>query len=147
MLFILMFGFVLFVKLPNEKLLNMNWERYCFDFVKCSPKSAQFLASYKPLGKLLTFYNWGGYLIYSFPQIKPSIDGRMHLWRDKNGYSAFEEYYPLEQNWKDIDKTDYEIVYMTPNKPLYQHLLALVKEKKWNLLYQDDYSGIFIRND
>ena len=41
-----------------------------------------------------------------------------HLWKDEKGYSAFMEYYPLEQNWKDIDKTDYDIVYVTSDKPI-----------------------------
>lgn len=146
LLFILAFGYVLFVKIPGERINKMSWDRFCIDYVKCSAKSAQFLLEKKLQGKMLTFYNWGGYLIWKYPQIKPSIDGRMHLWRNQDGYSAFEEYYPLEQNWKDIDKSDYDIVYMTPNKPLFHYLLTLVQESKWGLIYQDDYAGVFIRN-
>lgn len=94
---------------------------------------------------MLTFYNWGGWLIANFPQIKPSIDGRMHLWRDEKGYSSFAEYYPYEQNWKSIDTSDYDIVYMTPEKPLYKQMVSLVKENKWISSYKDDYAAIFER--
>jgi hypothetical protein len=93
----------------------------------------------------LTFYNWGGWLIWNYPEIKPSMDGRMPFWKDEKEYSSFAEYYPLEQDWKSIDESKYDYVYITPAKPLYKQMIKLVKEKKWKIIYQDKYAYIFER--
>ncbi len=82
---------------------------------------------------MLTFYNWGGYLIWNYPQIKPSIDGRMHLWVDKKGYSGFAEYYLYEQNWSDIDKSDYDVVLIDTAKPLYTQMVNHVNHGTWKI--------------
>lgn len=131
---------------PAYQLQVMSWDNYCYFYVKCSPKAAEYLINSNPKGKLLSFYNWGGWLIWKYPEIKPSIDGRMHLWRDHNGYSAFEEYYPYEQNWKEVDKSDYDIVFMPPTKPIHKQMMELVKQKKWGIAYQDKFATVFIRN-
>ena len=95
---------------------------------------------------LLTYYGWGGYMIWQYPQVKPSIDGRMTLWRDEKGYSAFEDYYAYEQNTADIENSAYDIVLMYNQKPLYQHLEKLVSENKWQKVYEDKNAGVFVRN-
>jgi hypothetical protein len=145
LILVFLYLYIALVKAPQENVVGMNWDRYCYQYVGCSRESAEFLKNKNYQGKMLTFYNWGGWLIWKYPEIKPSIDGRMHLWRDSQGYSAFEVYYPFEQNWKDINISDYEIVYMTPKKPIYRKLLELVKDGKWETAYQDDYSAVFIR--
>lgn len=137
--------YTVFVKAPMQNIWRMDWDRYCYHYVGCSPKAAEFLQKQKLPGKLMTFYNWGGWLISRYPDIKPSIDGRMHLWRDKNGYSAFAEYYFIEQNIEDVDASSYDVVFMTPNKPVHRRLLELVKEKKWKIVYQDEFASIFSR--
>ncbi len=138
------YGYIIFMKAPRENILAVDWNRYC-DLVNCSPKAAEFLKNYKYTGKHMTFYNWGGWLIAKYPEIKPSIDGRMHLWVDDSGYSAFQDYYPYEQNRKDIDKSDYNIVFMPPNKPIHKRLMELVKEEKWKIVYQDLRATVFAR--
>ena len=90
-------------------------------------------------------YGWGRWLIWNYPDIKPTIDGRMPFWEDEHGYSGFEEYYWYEQNWSDIDESKYNVVYMSPGKSIYQRMEQLVKEGKWDLVYQDRYAGIFVR--
>lgn len=142
---IFLYLYIALVKAPQENVVSMNWDRYCYQYVGCSPKSAEFLKNQKYQGKMLTFYNWGGWLIWKYPEVKPSIDGRMHLWRDSQGYSAFEVYYPFEQNWKDINMSDYEIVYMTPKKPMYRKILELVNDGKWEIAYKDDNAAVFVR--
>ncbi len=144
--FILLYGYIIYFRNPSFQLQAMNWDNYCYYYVKCSPPAAEYLLKNKPEGKLLSFYNWGGWLIWKYPEIKPSIDGRMHLWRDKNGYSAFEKYYPYEQNWKEVDLTDYDIVFMPPTKPIHKQMVELVKQNKWKVAFQDNFATIFIRN-
>lgn len=133
---------------PFEHTRNMGWGKYCQQFIHCSEDGSKFLAENRSQysGELLTFYDWGGFLIWNYPQFKPSIDGRMHLWKDENGYSAFASYYPLEQNIRDIDNSKYDVVFMSPTKPMYDRLEQLVLQNKWRLVYEDDYSGIFVRN-
>ena len=91
-------------------------------------------------------YNWGGWMIWNYPEIKPTIDGRMHLWKDAKGYSGFEDYYGYEQNFKDINDSPYNVILMSPGKPVYKRLLELNRLGAWRLVYQDNNAGVFVRN-
>ena len=95
--------------------------------------------------KLFTFYDWGGYLIWNYPEIKPSIDGRMFFWKDDNGYSPFVEYHNYDYNSKDINSSAYDMVYTHASRPLFMRLLELVKLGKWKMIYRDSRAGIFER--
>ena len=142
-----LFGFYLatvFVKLPNESLFHMDWYLYC-TYNTCSPLSAEFLKNKVKGKKLLTFYDWGGYLAWNYPQIKPSIDGRMFFWKDDNGYSPFVEYHNYDYNSKDINSSTYDMVYTHASRPLFMRLLELVKLGKWKMIYRDSRAGIFER--
>src|SRR5579885_2844511 len=135
-------------RLPLTQFTTYSWGKYChYDYLHCSPKSAKFLITHHLTNNLFSLYSWGCWLIWNYPKIKPAIDGRMHLWRDANGYSAFADYYSYEQNEKDIDRSRYDVVYISPDKPVYNHLLTLVKQGKWKLVYRDAYADIFIRKD
>ncbi len=130
----------MFISIYYNNPLNVfhtSWSTYCNSYIECSPKSAEFLSSYKFKQPLWTNYNWGGWLIWNYPKIKPSIDGRMHLWNE-NGYSAFDEYYPLEQNIKDIDASKYNTVYAWRAKIILNRLNELVDEGRWKYVYVDD---------
>lgn len=135
------FGFNQF---PKESIISMDWNKYCFH-IRCSPRSAEFLVRKNFQGKLFSEYGWGGWLIWNYPLIKPSIDGRMAFWEDESGYNALAKYYLLESNLSDIHKSKYDIVYIPPDKPIFHRLLRLVKEKKWKIAYQDGFAFIFIR--
>lgn len=147
-----MLSLTVYLKAPISQYLEMNWESYC-QSLGCSKGALEYLTENKEKlfptktseRNLLTFYEWGGYMIWNYPQIKPSIDGRMHLWKDSNGVSGFEEYFALEQDFEDIDASIYNVVLMGPQKPLYSRLLELSQEKKWHLVYADGRSGIFVR--
>jgi hypothetical protein len=133
-------------KYPYQKFVLYSWNNYCdYYYNRCSPESAQFLREHKLTNNLFSAYTWGGWLIWNYPQIKPTIDGRMHIWEDEKGYSGFVDYYKYEQNMKEIDKSSYDVVYMPPDKPIYNHMLLLVEKKKWDLVYEDNYAGIFVR--
>ena len=145
-LFTIYIVLTLFIKAPLNQFKQMNWNVYCNQLTNCSPKSADFIIkNHLNNNKLLTLYDWGGWLIWNYSQIKPTIDGRMHLWIDANGYSAFGDYYGYEQNTKSIEPSPYDTILMSPSKPLYQELLQLVNEGKWKLVYSDNTSGVFVR--
>ncbi|HUQ85311.1 MAG TPA: hypothetical protein VM077_03210 [Candidatus Limnocylindrales bacterium] len=134
-------------KIPLSKYYSYNWEDYCKnEFMKCSSKAFKFINEKKLTENLYSLYSWGGYFIWNYPDIKPTIDGRMHMWRDKKGYSAFEDYYAIEQNIKDIDKSQYNVALMSTDKPVYKRLIELVNSNEWKLAYKDQYTVVFVRN-
>ena len=137
---------VIFLKQPFSRFTQYSWSDYYYCWELCSPRSAEFLQQNHLTDNLFSDYNWGGWLIWNYPLIKPTIDGRMHLWRDKNGYSGYADYLAYEQNWKDIDSSSYNVVYMSPDTPIVKHLYKLVNEKKWVLVYKDSIAVIFMRN-
>jgi hypothetical protein len=133
--------------IPLSRYTGFTWGEYCLIQVDpCTPQSAQFLIDHNLNHNIYSLYGWGGWIIWNYPQIKPTIDGRMHLWV-QNGYSAFAHYFENEQNFQDIDKTSYSVAYVSVDKPVFGRLLTLTKEGKWKEVYKDTYSGIFVRND
>lgn len=145
-LFTIYIVITIIIKSPFSQFTNMNWSTYCKELSYCSPKAADFIIKYNLNNeKLLTLYDWGGWLIWNYPQIKPTIDGRMHLWIDNKGYSGFGDYYGYEQNFKSIENSPYDSVFMSLDKPLYQELIELRKEGKWILVYKDINAAIFRR--
>ncbi|HVA96215.1 MAG TPA: hypothetical protein VND99_01045 [Candidatus Acidoferrales bacterium] len=138
---------VVWMRYPFSNYSKFDWDGYCrTQILPCTSQSAEFLITHHLTHNLYSMYNWGGWLIWNYPQIKPTIDGRMHLW-EQNGYSAFTDYYTVEQNEKDIDKTTYSVVYASPDKPVYDRLIQLVKQKRWKEVYKDKYTAIFVRLD
>ncbi len=140
------FALTFWWKFPFDDLRKMGWENYCKETIGCSLGAAEkVIANKLNNSKLLTIYDYGGWLIWNYPEIKPTIDGRMHLWRNEAGYSAFEYYYPIEQNLADIDKSIYNAVLTSHKKPIYERLLELSDKRKWEEVYSDDYSSVFVR--
>lgn len=144
-LFIFFIGGAVYVKFPLSQFTNMNWDIYCAAYNNCSPKAVEFIRDNKLTDNLLNLYGWGGYMIWNYPEVKSSIDGRMHLWKDDKGYSAFSAYYAFEQNWEDVDNSKYDVVLMWKEKPIYDRLEELVNEGKWEKRYEDDLAGVFVR--
>jgi hypothetical protein len=142
---ILSFGWVVQKELPRRGLRGMSWASYCRIATLCSPASAEFLERRPPAGNLLTLYDWGGWLIWRYPGVKPSVDGRMTVWRDASGYSAFEEYLGYEWGWRDVDASRYDVVYVAPNRPIFGRMMALVDEGRWEVAYADPLASVFVR--
>lgn len=136
-------GFSLSQNNPVTVFKNANWNSYC-KAIDCTVSSAEFLKKNTVPQPLWTNYNWGGYLIWNYPEVKPAIDGRMHLWRDEKGYSAFDEYYALESGGN-IDKSRFNSAYVWKQKEIYKTLAYLEKIGKWKRIYEDSSAVIFIR--
>jgi len=135
------------IKQPFSQFFRYSWDDYCSTFIQCSRPSVEFLESHHLTANLFSFYGWGGWLIWNYPMIKPTIDGRMHLWRDEHGYSGFADSYGYQNNFKDIDASLYNVVYMSPDQPVYKHMFTLVNEGRWEMAYQDERAGIFVRSN
>ena len=144
---VLLLFIIVWKQYPFTQYSTFTWNDYCrLQTDPCTQQSAQYLITHHLTHNIYTLYSWGGWLIWNYPQIKPSIDGRMHMWVE-NSYSAFTDYYSVEQNYRDIDKTKFSVAYMSPTKPVYTRLVLLTKEGKWKEVYKDRFSGIFVRKD
>jgi hypothetical protein len=146
LLFTLSLVLVLILKMPYSQYTTMNWNTYCSMSGYCSSSSAEALRTYYVPGKTYTTYNLGGWMIWNHPDMKPAIDGRMHLWQDKNGYSGFLYTYLFEWDKKSIDTSKYDVAYVSTDKPVYDRLLRLTAAKRWNQVYRDSTNAIFVRN-
>lgn len=122
----------------------MTWKSYC-SVIGCSESAAVFLLDHGWQPPIFTVYNWGGWLIWRYPAIKPSIDGRMSLWQTSDGYSAFAEYYSWEQDITDIDASPYNTVFTSRYKPIYKKLRKLEQNGSWIRIYEDNAASIFVR--
>lgn len=133
-------------ELPPRELALINWHSYC-RLTKCSIAGADFLVQNYQGKKIWTDYNYGGFLIWNYPAIKPSMDGRMPLWVDpKTNYSPFlATYYPLETANADPQTSKYDVFFVQNYRPLRKLLDNLVEQKKWKLVFQDEKASIYGR--
>lgn len=142
----LLLAIVVILKQPFSRYTQFSWSDYYYCWNLCSPNSAEFLIQNHLTKNIFSDYNWGGWLIWNYPTIKPVVDGRMHLWRDKNGYSGFADYLAYKENRKDINTSSYNTVYISPDTPIYEYLSSSSNKGKWLLLYKDAEAAIFMRN-
>lgn len=135
---------VLILKSPLGQYSDMSWDIFCNQYYGCSTEAAHILEGMET-GRLMNLYAWGGWLMWEHPDVRISIDGRMHLWRDEKGFSAYKTYYDYEQNVTDVDTSTYQTAYVPNNKPVYNRLMELSFEGKWKLIFRDNNGAIFVR--
>lgn len=98
-------------------------------------------------GNLFNEYNWGGYLIWQYPEKKVFIDGRMAIWETPK-VRIFDEFQDLmgahRQTSLDLlDKWKVDLVLTAPVRPV-NGTLSLATDE-WILLYQDEESMLWQR--
>jgi hypothetical protein len=142
---IISLGIVLLLKAPFSHYTSMNWETYCRQLQTCSAKGAEALKKFYIPGKTYTPYDIGGWLIWNYPDLKPTTDGRMHLWSDEKGYSGFLYAYMFEWDKKSIDSSKYDVAYVLRKKPIFNRLITLSRADRWKVVYVDSTTAIFIR--
>lgn len=96
--------------------------------------------------KLLNEYNWGGYLIWKYPQEKVFIDGRMAIWK-WNDIEIFKETKIVlgehRQNvLEGLDKWGIDHILTTPTHPI---RTILKKEENWYRAYVDDLAIVWVK--
>jgi hypothetical protein len=131
-----------FVKiLPQRAYWIENWQEYCDskDNMGCSEDMITFLQENKIQGKMFNFYNWGGYLIWRYPQEKVFIDGRMSAWKDKKtSYMPFDHYrkiHNLDKNSRqEFLKGNFDIA-IVPANTIFDKMLF--EKLAWQIIYKD----------
>jgi hypothetical protein len=152
-----------------QMLLNFNGS-FGLKEERFYPKNAiEFLKNNLPKGQIFSPYNWGGYLIWKFPEKKVFVDGRMPSWRRQifppnETASAFEEYRKIlkgEVDYKVVfSKYQIDMVLLEKEKPRKAlivipinpkkkepefNLLKKLKEDGWKEVYTDDLAVILQR--
>lgn len=119
--------------------------------------------------KMLNHYDWGGWLLWVWPEKPIFIDGRMPQYKIKN-YSLLEEYYSFWDKDKVKSKLDeYQIKMVLIQLPvkiklnwLEKYFLGLdeakvndnddelknhlIKSPDWHKIYADDLSRVYVKN-
>ncbi len=97
-------------------------------------------------GRMFNEYNWGGFLIWQYPEKKVFIDGRMPSWKmgDQKIFEDFNKVLMFNDGWQDILKKydiGFALVYNNPpNKYVFLNL-------GWREVYSDELACIFVRPD
>lgn len=108
--------------------------------------AVEYLKTHPIEGNIFNEYNWGGFLIWQYPEKKVYIDGRMANWWIDDVF--------LYKEWSDIKNLlDSELIeksferYHITHALLYKMQdisLYLVKEKKWEVAYEDSLSIVLV---
>ena len=95
-------------------------------------------------GNMFNEYNWGGFLIWQYPEKKVYIDGRMASWKigDYSIFKEFNDTMQFQDGWEEtLAKHDiaFALVYNNPvNEYQFSHL-------GWKKIYGDNISLVFER--
>jgi hypothetical protein len=79
--------------LSVEKLAENNYPWEAVEYLKANPQP----------GNMLNEYNWGGFLIWQYPEKKVFIDGRMPSWKmgDLRIFESFSKIMSGEEGWSE----------------------------------------------
>lgn len=95
-------------------------------------------------GRMLNEYNWGGFLIWQYPEKKVYIDGRMPSWR-LDGYGVFEEFNQImrfDEGWQDaLDRQEISFV-LVYNNFINRMVFSNIG---WEEKYSDGLAVIYVR--
>lgn len=91
-------------------------------------------------------YDWGGTIIWSFPEYKTFIDGRMSYWR-LNGRDIFKDYSVIQNVSQDWDKKikDYNINWFIIKKSTSLAAVLETMPTLWQKQYDDESAVIFVK--
>lgn len=98
--------------------------------------------------KMFNVYDWGGFLIWKFPEQKVFVDGRMPFWMTSERFPFFDALYAIDAQRGSIEmlESKYGVDWMLirPTHPL---AVALMGQDGWKQVYRDDYAVIYRRID
>jgi hypothetical protein len=104
--------------------------------------AVDFLRSNHPTGPLYNSFNWGGYLIWTLPEMPVFIDGRADVYGDRFFDETIHTYRGLE-NWNlTLDRFGVRTVLIERDGPLASLLRA---QAGWKVIYEDQQAIVFAR--
>lgn len=93
-------------------------------------------------GRLFNHFDWGGYLLYAWPEEKVFIDGATSLY----GADVLREYVAIagvQPGWREaLDRRGIDVVLVPPDSPLAR---ALTGDAAWSASYRDATAMLLVR--
>lgn len=115
--------------------------------------AVEYLHHHPMSGNVFSTYEWGGYLIWKYPEKKVYIDGRMSSWkviRDGHEFNAFGEYnnllYQQQLLIPFLSKYHIRTVVLPQTKSSRSYISRWRKElrhNKWEIIYEDKSAVIY----
>jgi len=108
-------------------------------------QAIQYLKSHPISGNMFNEYNWGGFLIWQYPEAKVFIDGRMAHW-EQNGTKILKESQDVIrlENWQSIfGKYNIKWSFVYQNSAIAIVLSAMPDQ--WQEVYHDNFASIFVK--
>jgi hypothetical protein len=103
-----------------------------------------YLQEERPQARLFNSYNWGGYLIYSLPDIPVFVDGRTDLYGDAL-LTRYLDAATASDDWQAVlDEYAIDTVLIETESGL---AAALREQSDWQLLYENDLASLFARRE
>ena len=135
----------LFRRIPNNHLFTYTFNDYCNFGSGCSEEMVSYLKKNPPKGRGFNFYDWGGYLIGRGFPAKLFIDGRMHLWKDKNGYEPFSAYQKMyyDNDYELFNKYNFDWLIIGKASPLFERLSSTKELGMWDAVFESD-NGVYL---
>lgn len=102
-------------------------------------------------GNMFNNYNWGGYIIWKYPQYKTFIDGRMPLWTENDEmamipYSKIITDFQNNKNIFDTYVSRYNITWiLESNESKWVKELLKAEPDQWEIFYKDDIAQILVK--
>ena len=104
-----------------------------------------FLKKEKINGNMFNNYEFGDYIIYAaWPEYKVFFDGRGDMYGD-DIFKEYEKVTSIKPGWNEVlRKYDISWIIYNANSSL---SLFLMQRDDWSLIYADEVSNIFVKND
>ncbi|MFH1896417.1 MAG: hypothetical protein ABH814_03025 [bacterium] len=138
--------FLGFKKAEKALAFNTNWEKYCNEGASRYPCAV--VKKYPNLqGNVFNTYEWGGFLIWQWPEAKVFIDGRMPAWMDDYNSSTYETWLYILQTrpgWEKILE-QYQTTHLLIGNGVFLDLLLQERgvEFGWQELYRDEQAAFY----
>ena len=106
--------------------------------------SVEFIKENKLPGRMFNPLLWGSYLIYTlYPQYRVAIDGRTQVYGEEF-LREYRKVHFIKNGWNDVlEKYKVNFILWKKREPLTQ---ILIKDTNWELIYQDKWAVIFIKD-
>ncbi len=123
----------------TDPLKNFRAGGYPIDAIRWAKNNPDKLGN-----RMFNEYDWGGFLIWQFPEQKVFVDGRMPFWKIGDRFPFFDEQYSIGAEPGSIEmlKNKYNVDWMLirPQRPL---AIALTGQDDWIQIYRDNSAVIY----
>jgi len=104
--------------------------------------AASYLETHPPQGRVLNYYEWGGYLGWKDPDLKVFVDSRVDIFEYAGVFKDYLDLIGLHDPLKILDDYRIRYVLLPNNYPLASFLQA---NAQWKVAYRDGISVLFER--